>query len=242
MRLDEEQVDRFSRQILLREVGGRGQVRLLESRVLVSGTGPAASAAATYLAGAGVGRIGLLGLEPDDGSGVAPLARRCPDTALEVLGPGSDPIDLASWTALVLADEAGQRVAARRAPSAVGPAASMRGRVRLGSVRISRNTGGVGLLLAPGSGAGCDACNLLDVPEIGEDDSACGAGTDSIEGSSDTTALLLAGDMAALAVCRWILDIGADATPRGLWLTNGGAVFAAVGARRRLPCPRACGA
>ena len=46
MRLDEEQVDRFSRQILLREVGGRGQVRLLESRVLVSGTGPAASAAA----------------------------------------------------------------------------------------------------------------------------------------------------------------------------------------------------
>ena len=121
MRLDEEQVDRFSRQILLREVGGRGQVRLLESRVLVSGTGPAASAAATYLAGAGVGRIGLLGLEPDDGSGFAPLARRCPDTALEVLGPGSDPIDLASWTALVLADEAGQRVAARRAPSA-GPA------------------------------------------------------------------------------------------------------------------------
>ena len=235
MRLDEEQVDRFSRQILLREVGGRGQVRLLESRVLVSGTGPAASAAATYLAGAGVGRIGLLGLEPDDGSGFAPLARRCPDTALEVLGPGSDPIDLASWTALVLADEAGQRVAARRAPSAVGPAASMRGRVRLGSVRISRDTGGVGLLLAPGSGTGCDACNLLDVPEIGEEDSACGAGTDSIEGSSDTTALLLAGDMAAL-------DIGADATPRGLWLTNGGAVFAAVGARRRLPCPRACGA
>ena len=140
------------------------------------------------------------------------------------------------------ADEAGQRVAARRAPSAVGPAASMRGRVRLGSVRISRDTGGVGLLLAPGSGTGCDACNLLDVPEIGEEDSACGAGTDSIEGSSDTTALLLAGDMAALAVCRWILDIGADATPRGLWLTNGGAVFAAVGARRRLPCPRACGA
>ncbi len=242
MRLDEEQVDRFSRQILLREVGGRGQVRLLESRVLVSGTGPAASAAATYLAGAGVARIGLLGLEPDDGSGFAPLARRCPDTTLKVLGPGSDPIDLASWTALVLADEAGQRVAARKAPSAVGPAASMRGRVRLGSVRISRDTGGVGLLLAPGNGAGCDACNLLDVLEVGEEDSACGAVTDSIEGSSDTTALLLAGDMAALAVCRWILDIGADATPRGLWLTNGGAVFAAVGARRRLPCPRACGA
>lgn len=57
--LREDQVQRYARQILLREVGGRGQLRLLAARVRVHGEGRAAEEAATYLAAAGVGALVL---------------------------------------------------------------------------------------------------------------------------------------------------------------------------------------
>ncbi|HME90772.1 MAG TPA: ThiF family adenylyltransferase, partial [Myxococcaceae bacterium] len=53
MSLSEEQVQRYSRQILLAEVGGRGQERLLASGVELTGAGPAQTTAAAYLAAAG---------------------------------------------------------------------------------------------------------------------------------------------------------------------------------------------
>lgn len=61
MSLTEAQVERYSRHILLPQVGGKGQGRLLASSVAVAfgtGSGGAASVAAVYLAAAGVGRIG----------------------------------------------------------------------------------------------------------------------------------------------------------------------------------------
>jgi molybdopterin/thiamine biosynthesis adenylyltransferase/rhodanese-related sulfurtransferase len=51
---------RYQRQLILPEVGIDGQRRLLASRVLVVGAGALGSAAATYLAAAGVGTLGLL--------------------------------------------------------------------------------------------------------------------------------------------------------------------------------------
>ncbi len=51
---------RYQRQLVLPEVGIEGQQRLRDSGVLVIGAGALGSAAATYLAAAGVGRIGLL--------------------------------------------------------------------------------------------------------------------------------------------------------------------------------------
>lgn len=55
MALNEEQVVRYSRQILLKEVGGKGQELLLQSSVRLRGAGSALQVAATYLAAGGVG-------------------------------------------------------------------------------------------------------------------------------------------------------------------------------------------
>ena len=58
--LSREQLERYSRQITLSEIGIDGQRRLLESKVLCIGAGGLGSPAALYLAAAGVGTIGVV--------------------------------------------------------------------------------------------------------------------------------------------------------------------------------------
>ena len=60
MNFSNDQIQRYSRHILLKEVGGTGQGKLLESRVLVIGAGGLGSPIGTYLAAAGVGTIGIV--------------------------------------------------------------------------------------------------------------------------------------------------------------------------------------
>ncbi len=60
MTLSNEQIERYARHIILHEVGGIGQERLLASKVLVIGAGGLGSPLVMYLAAAGVGRIGLV--------------------------------------------------------------------------------------------------------------------------------------------------------------------------------------
>lgn len=59
-RLTDDQILRYSRQLVIPEVGEAGQLRLLKGGVLVIGVGGLGTSAAGYLAAAGVGRIGVL--------------------------------------------------------------------------------------------------------------------------------------------------------------------------------------
>ena len=59
MSFTEEQIERYSRHIILPEVGGKGQLKLLDAKVFCLGAGGLGSPAMMYLAAAGVGTLGV---------------------------------------------------------------------------------------------------------------------------------------------------------------------------------------
>ena len=66
MAMTDEQIERYSRHIILKEVGAKGQKKLLNSKVLIIGAGGLGSPAALYLAAAGVGHIGIVDADEVD--------------------------------------------------------------------------------------------------------------------------------------------------------------------------------
>jgi molybdopterin/thiamine biosynthesis adenylyltransferase/rhodanese-related sulfurtransferase len=64
--LSAEQKERYSRHLLIPEVGAEGQARLLDSKVLLIGAGGLGAPASLYLAAAGVGTIGIVDFDVVD--------------------------------------------------------------------------------------------------------------------------------------------------------------------------------
>lgn len=66
MDLTEQQIERYSRQIVLKEVGGIGQKKLLESTITIVGTGGLGCPVALYLTAAGIGNIKIVDFDVVD--------------------------------------------------------------------------------------------------------------------------------------------------------------------------------
>lgn len=60
MNFTNEQIERYSRQIILPNVGGKGQEKILKAKVLIIGTGGLGAPCSFYLTAAGIGKIGLV--------------------------------------------------------------------------------------------------------------------------------------------------------------------------------------
>ena len=71
--LTDHQLDRYARHIVLRDIGGAGQARLLDSHALLIGAGGMGSPAIQYLAAAGVGTISVV---DDDAISLSNLQRQ----------------------------------------------------------------------------------------------------------------------------------------------------------------------
>ncbi len=90
MSLTDTQLDRYARHIVLKEIGGAGQMRLIGSRVTVIGAGGIGSPALLYLAAAGVGRITII---DDDQVSLSNLQRQ---VLFDTADIGRDKIDVAA--------------------------------------------------------------------------------------------------------------------------------------------------
>ncbi len=84
MEITEERLHRYARHIILDEVGEEGQIKLLQSRVLVIGAGGLGSPVLMYLAAAGVGTLGLI---DDDEVDITNLQRQIVHTTNRIGTP-----------------------------------------------------------------------------------------------------------------------------------------------------------
>ncbi len=66
MAFTNEQLERYSRHIILKEIGVKGQKKLMNAKVLIIGAGGLGSPAALYLAAAGIGTIGIVDADKVD--------------------------------------------------------------------------------------------------------------------------------------------------------------------------------
>lgn len=182
MSLSDDELERYARHIVLRELGGPGQNRLKAARVLVVGAGGLGCPALQYLGAAGVGHltiidddtVGLSNLqrqilfgtgdigEPKAEVAAHALARLNPHVNTEALVRrfGEDEAELASGHDLILdgTDNFATRYAVNRAAVAAG--------VPLISAAMAQWEGQIGLY-HPASGGPCWECVFPEAPAPG---------------------------------------------------------------------------
>lgn len=149
MALTDSQIELYSRQIILPELGGIGQRRLLSGSCLLMGDGPAIECAASYLAGAGVGRVDL-GRGARATMGFAPLEDRNPDVA-----PGTASADALRGAYDVCIDSTSGRAST--------------GRARLGEIAIRTSASASEVRVVPAA-IGCIDCCPTTLELAGETD------------------------------------------------------------------------
>src|SRR5258706_13982771 len=94
----------YSRQVLLKEIGAQGQAALARGRVLIVGAGGLGSPVLQYLAGAGVGHLGVGDSDTLDASNL----HRQPIYALAYVGKSK--VELArAWVAAINPSGVGRR-------------------------------------------------------------------------------------------------------------------------------------
>ncbi|MBL4597103.1 MAG: HesA/MoeB/ThiF family protein [Robiginitomaculum sp.] len=84
MSLSPQQVERYARHLVLKEIGGPGQQQLLRAKVLLIGAGGLGAPVALYLAAAGIGHIGII---DDDLVSLSNLQRQVLFTTKDVGAP-----------------------------------------------------------------------------------------------------------------------------------------------------------
>jgi hypothetical protein len=109
MALTDAQIERYSRQIIVPHLGGRGQERILASRIVIAGDPRDIDAPLAYLVGAGVGTINvrLAGGHGGFAKNIAAAHESNPDVSVTIANGPQGPVDLAL---LILGSEASRKV------------------------------------------------------------------------------------------------------------------------------------
>ncbi len=218
MSFSDEEVERYARQLVLREIGGPGQQRLKAARVLIVGAGGLGAPAALYLAAAGVGELTIVDPDTVDRSNLQRQVLYDSDDAgrLKVEAAGARLVALNPNVEVVRIAEALTGANARAliaghdlvldgtddfATRFAVNAACVAERVTLVSGAIGRWTGQVGVF----AGRPCYRCLVPDIPPDAETCAAVGV-VGALAG--------VVGSMMALEAVKLIAGAGEPLTGR----------------------------
>ena len=247
--LSDTQLDRYARHLILKEIGGAGQAKLLAARVAVVGAGGIGSPALQYLAAAGIGHLSVI---DDDRVELSNLQRQtlfvtsqigarkaeAAATALAAINPDArvTPHAVRITPANVDAMIAGHDVVLdgtdNFATRLLVAEAARRHRIPLVSAAVAQFEGQLGVFRGWEAGKPCYQCL------VGSDPARAGesCAEDGVLGA--LTGVL--GSLAALEVCRAIVPFGSDSAGRLLIVDGLDFRFRTIDLPKDPGCP-ACG-
>ncbi|QPQ55935.1 HesA/MoeB/ThiF family protein [Allosphingosinicella flava] len=219
MNLTDAQLDRYARHIVLREIGGAGQKKLLDAHVALIGAGGIGSPALQYLAAAGVGTLTVI---DDDAVALSNLQRQTLYRTSEI---GMPKAEAASLFAEALNPEVAimpviERIDARNAERLLGNAdvildgcdtfetrlivadAATRLRIPLVSAAVAQFEGQIAVYRGWESGEACYRCFVGSEPGLPEQSCAEQGVLGAMAG--------VVGSLAALEVIRAVAGFGAS--------------------------------